>query len=135
MREKFLSFNQIRKREIGFKFYMKESKTLLELISVEEKWIDVAYGLFVDKRQKMITITVMNKHGDLMRECNLTSKKQGDTIYTIAHVERDWDKLDFMTVEAMEKEQKEEYKRYLESYVREGKMTELEMYKTLELKL
>lgn len=130
MREKFLSLNDIKKQNIGFKFFTKNNFKHFELLSVEEKWIDVAHGILGDKRQK--TITVMDEEGEIFKEFNLTSETNGGNIYTIAYIEKDWDKLNFRTVESVVREKKEEYKGYLESFVKEGKMTELEMYKTLD---
>lgn len=66
-----------------------------------------------------------------MKETNLTNKTNGGNIYNIAFIEKDWDKLDFRTVESVVREKKEEYKKYLEEMVQFGNITELEMYKIL----
>lgn len=131
MREKFLSMNDLKKQRPGFKFFGKENFTLFELLSVETKTIHVASGFLGDKYQDITTIKAMDEDGDVYTENNITGKLNGGNIYTVAYIEKDWDQLKFRTVDSVVKQKKDEYKGYLEGFVKEGKMTELEMYKVL----
>jgi hypothetical protein len=129
MREDFLSLNDISKNNIGFQFYFKD--IFYELVSVEKKMIPVAYGFLGDMYQQVTTITVMDKNGKMLKESNLTNKSNGGNIFNIAYIKKDWDKLDYKTVEAVERYRKSLYKEYLEDCFYMGKISELEMYKML----
>lgn len=84
----------------------------------------------------------MRDDGEIVRENNITNQLNGGNIYTIAYINKNWDLLDFRTVESIERENrnqkeenrklyKEEYKRLLQMEVERGNLTELEMYKKL----
>jgi len=99
MRENYLSMSDISKMNPGFKFYTKNKYVLLELVSIEEKMIHVAHGILGDKYQKMITINVIDSNGNQYSDRNLTHEMNNGNIYTIAYIEKDWNKLDYVTIE------------------------------------
>ena len=131
MREDFLSFDDISKKEVGFQFYNKNEE-LFELLLTKTKTIHVAHGILGDKYQDVTFIEVMDENGETYKTCNVLPETNGGNIYNIAYIEdEDWYKLSFKTVESVNKKRKDAYANYLKEELKAGNITELEMYKLL----
>jgi hypothetical protein len=135
MREKFLSLDDISKQTPGFKFFTKDGSKF-ELLSVEKRDIHVAHGILGDKYQQMIIIKAIDKDGKIYTQNNLTNELNGGNIYTIAYIEqKGWYEFRFLTKDPIKEETeriRRKYRKYLEDCVKQGKITELEMYKIIE---
>jgi hypothetical protein len=130
IRENFLSLNDIIKQNKGFQFFDKNER-LFELISVTEKWICVAEGFLGDKYQKRIIIKFIDEIDNQYTISNLTNETNNGDIFNFAYIEKDWDKLEYLTYSYVRHKQKKEYLTYIENALKNGNITEKEYQRVL----
>ena len=77
---------------------------VIDPISLKEEMIPVAYGFLGDKYQKLITLSFIDRNGKIYTQMNLTNQLNGGDIFSIAYIKKNWDELDFRTVDSIENE-------------------------------